>query len=53
MGKEIPEGCLLIEDDDLERLRTIAAALQGGNDRERDQGHKLWLLVNKIKEQNK
>lgn len=38
----------LIDEEQLRRLREIAARLQGGNDRERDEGHRLWLLVNDI-----
>jgi hypothetical protein len=38
-------GCL-IESDAMVRLRQIQAVLHGGTDRERDLGHKLWLILN-------
>lgn len=41
----------LIEDEQLEQLQNIASRLQGGSDRMRDEGHKLWLLIQTIKDQ--
>lgn len=36
----------LIEPNALKSLRKIADELQGGSDKERDIGHRIWLLVN-------
>ena len=36
----------LIEPNALKQLRKIADELQGGSDKERDIGHRIWLLVN-------
>lgn len=36
----------LIEPDALKKLRKIADELQAGSDKERDIGHRIWLLVN-------
>ena len=41
----------LIEQDQLDRLYAISAALHSLSDRERDFGHKLWLVCNDIKAQ--
>lgn len=41
----------LIEQDQLDRLYAISAALHSLSDRERDLGHKLWLVCNDIKAQ--
>jgi hypothetical protein len=41
----------IIDADQLNKLTLIAARLQSGTDRERDEGHKLWLLINQIKDQ--
>ena len=44
-----PEDSLyLIEADDLEKLQCIAATLQSGSDKMRDEGHKLWLVLRNI-----
>ena len=43
----------LIDEEQFETLRKIASRLQGGSDRERDEGHRLWLLAGAIAEQNK
>lgn len=45
------EKIYLIEQDQLDRLYAISAALHSRSDRERDFGHKLWLVCNDIKEQ--
>lgn len=37
-----------IESQDLEKLRAMSKRLQAGSDRERDEGHRLWLVVNTI-----
>jgi hypothetical protein len=41
-----------IDDDQLRKLRRLADQLQGGSDRERDYGHRLWLLVSEIEKQS-
>ena len=40
----------LLDEDTLAKLEALHRALQGGTDRERDFGHKLWLLCNEIKQ---
>ncbi len=35
----------LIEAASFDKLRSLEQALHGGTDRERDYGHKLWLLL--------
>ena len=40
----------IIEAEDLDTLRNIASKLHGGSDKERDLGHKLWLIVNVAEE---
>lgn len=35
----------ILEDEDIAKLRAIASRLQAGSDLERDEGHKLWLVV--------
>ena len=37
-----------IEAGDAEKLAQLSKQLMGGNDRERDYGHKLWLIVGNI-----
>lgn len=41
----------VVEGDQLSKLQRIASELQGGTDRERDYGHRLWLILNAVKEQ--
>lgn len=41
----------IVEDDQLAKLQRIASELQGGTDRERDYGHRLWLILSTVKEQ--
>jgi len=43
----------LIDAEQLEKLRNISSRLQSGSDRERDEGHRLWLLICDIEDQNK
>lgn len=43
----------LVDEDQLRAMRVIAEKLMSGSDAERDQGHRLWLLVNQIKDQPK
>ncbi len=38
-------------DEQLAALRAISDRLQSGNDKERDEGHRLWLIIKQIKEQ--
>jgi hypothetical protein len=38
----------MVDPDDVAKLRKLSAQLHGGTDRERDYGHRLWLIVNKI-----
>lgn len=36
---------MLLDEDAVEKLRKLAAELQAGTDRERDYGHRLWLVL--------
>ena len=38
---------MLLEEDEVEKLRALQKELQGGTDRERDLGHRLWLVLNR------
>lgn len=40
----------LLDEDTLAKLKALHRALHGGTDRERDFGHKLWLLCNDIEQ---
>lgn len=40
----------LLEDVQLERLQAISNRLHNGTDRERDEGHRLWLVLNAVRE---
>ena len=40
----------VLEDEDFDRLRAIQARLHGGSDKMRDEGHKLWLILNKVED---
>jgi hypothetical protein len=40
-----------LDEDQLAKLRLLADQLQGGSDRERDYGHRLWLVVVEISKQ--
>ena len=33
------------EAEDMAKLRKLASELHGGTDRERDYGHRLWLIL--------
>ncbi len=37
-----------IEPEELAKLRAVSSTLHAGSDRERDAGHKVWLVVNAI-----
>jgi hypothetical protein len=37
----------LIDYDEMSKLRDIQELLHGGTDRERDCGHRLWLVLNR------
>ena len=37
-----------IDEDDVRKLRRISDALMGGTDRERDYGHRVWLILNNL-----
>jgi len=37
--------------EQLEKLQSISDRLHSGSDKMRDEGHKLWLVINQIKEQ--
>jgi hypothetical protein len=37
--------------EQLEKLQAISDRLHGGSDKMRDEGHKLWLVINQIREQ--
>lgn len=41
-----------IEEEQLEKLRQLQNHLHGGSDPMRDAGHKLWLLLNTIQDQD-
>jgi hypothetical protein len=41
-----------LDDHDWAKLRDIERRLHGGTDRERDEGHKLWLLMANATEQD-
>lgn len=34
----------------MERLEQISTGLHGGTDRERDYGHRLWLIINELRD---
>lgn len=41
----------IIDADQFAKLQRIASQLQGGSDRERDYGHRLWLVLTEVKGQ--
>ena len=41
-----------IDAEQIAKLRAIADRLQGGSDKMRDEGHKLWLIVGEIADQH-
>ena len=40
-----------VDEDQLSRMKEISDALHSGNDAMRDLGHKLWLVLNQVREQ--
>lgn len=40
----------LVEPDDVVKLTVISNQLHAGSDRERDLGHRLWLLINNLRD---
>jgi hypothetical protein len=38
----------LIEEEDFQKLRNIERRLHSGSDAMRDEGHKLWLVLNRL-----
>jgi hypothetical protein len=40
-----------IEQGQLDKLRTLSDQLHGGSDRERDYGHRLWLVLGEVQSQ--
>ena len=40
----------LFDEDQFKKLRTLHAQLHGGTDRERDYGHRLWLVCNEVED---
>lgn len=40
----------LVEPEDVGKLTVICKQLQGGTDRERDLGHRLWLIINALRD---
>ena len=45
------ETVFVLDAEQMEKLVAIAARLHGGTDKERDEGHRLWLLVEAIRKQ--
>jgi len=45
------ETVFVLDDDQIRNLWAIAERLQGGNDKERDEGHRLWVILNQVKTQ--
>jgi hypothetical protein len=44
------EPIYLLDQTALDKLDAMQQRLHGGTDRERDEGHRLWLIVCEIKE---
>lgn len=40
----------LVEPEDVVKLTVICKQLHGGTDRERDYGHRLWLIINTMRD---
>ena len=38
----------MVDPDDIAKLRRLSEQLHSGSDRERDYGHRLWLIVETI-----
>lgn len=47
-GGEIRMSLYYVEDEDIAKLKAISDRLHAGSDKERDEGHKLWLIWDKI-----
>jgi hypothetical protein len=41
-----------IEEEDFQKLRNIERRLHAGSDAMRDEGHKLWLVLNRLDDHN-
>jgi hypothetical protein len=41
-----------IEEEDFQKLRNIERRLHAGSDAMRDEGHKLWLVLNRLEDHN-
>ena len=41
-----------MEEEDLQKLRNIERRLHAGSDAMRDEGHKLWLVLNRLEDHN-
>lgn len=39
-----------VEAEDLKQLQILSDQLHNGSDRERDYGHRLWLIVSRIRD---
>ena len=40
----------LFDEDQFKKLRKLQSQLHGGTDRERDYGHRLWLVCNEVED---
>lgn len=49
MKEDKPVIGYLIEPELLERLERVSYSLHSGSDRERDCGHRLWLIINEVR----
>lgn len=45
-----PEKLYLINGETLQQLQKICSQLHGGTDRERDYGHRMWLMLDRFEE---
>jgi hypothetical protein len=45
------EQAYVLLDEQMEKLRAIASRLHNGSDKMRDEGHKLWLIINQLNDQ--
>ncbi len=53
MSENKEQHVSVIEDEQLERLEAVANRLQNGTGRERDEGHKIWLVIKEIRDLGK
>lgn len=44
------EKYFVFDEEQMAKLRAIQARLHAGTDKERDEGHRLWLLLNQAVE---